>query len=331
MPIPHHRQPRACPRIGQRGIERRKCGQHGTLERDRQVGPPVGIVRKLCIAARERDRQRCKRKFVELPGAGDLGLLRRLERAQAVKAPVGPRADDYHAVVIGDEGRPGLRGQDASMRSNSILVTITPSGRWPADPACNEQARPPADGAEREQFGGAARQRVGEIGPEAVVLSDETGRQAVVASCERSAVRGDDVDRGSAGPLRQSFEPAVERQGVAGGCAQQGGNVRIVDQDGGQQAEFLQLAVEQRGVRSGKLACLGIAGVARRAEGPLLARQYGQGQHQQRGDPHDDTRIEFAPCARRHLSPSLDRYEDSMSGNPDTYLPYQPRSSSKNT
>ncbi len=204
-------------------------------------------------------------------GAESLGLKRlvrqrqasamRIQRLGCPKPPVRHARDQDDASGTDDEGRfarrpPfGLQGVELDLDDHNAQG----AGVRSVHTARKIKTGATRNCAQGEKLSLAIAHGVDEIGPEAVVRTDEAGGQTPVAGGSRSAVDPDDVDGGCACLARQTFQflaDEIARSIRPGG--QQVGDVGISGQGDRQGAVFFQLAAQDGGMERGR--GIGLAG-----------------------------------------------------------------------
>ena len=185
-----------------------------------------------------------------LAGQGQ-ATARFVQRIEGSEPPVRDAGDQDDAGRIDDIGRFArrtpfrLQGVELDLHHDDAQRP-TIGG---VDAARQIQAGTAGYGAQGEELGLAASHRIDEIGPEAVVGPDETGRQTPVAGRARATARVDDIDHRRAGLTRQALQLGINRIGGVGTRSQQARDVRIAGQGQGQGAVFLQFAAQHGGMK----------------------------------------------------------------------------------
>ena len=325
-------------RLGARGrerrLERREMDQMRARQRRRLGGGPITLRLAPRRHARHGpvDGERCApgRLRSELERTARIGERRCIERPRRLEAPASDRGDQDHAMRIGDDGDAGAP-RPGRLDIVELHLDHDHAERLPAaiDPAREIQARPAADRAQREQLRSAALHRVAEIGPKAIDLADEAGRQLPVARRDRPAMAIDDVDHRGIGARGQQLERGVQpalRHRIA--AAQRRRNLRILAEDQRQQPELLELARQQPDMRARGLPCHCVGRGARLARGPAAARP---GEQQNRGNhraceqqmPISERRSESHLCGLSHISRVSARILTRFSATPPWRTPHE--------
>ena len=185
------------------------------------------------------------------------GLVKRLarvlvQRAQGREFPVGHRAQNHHAVLVGHDDR-GLNGGPRLLQ----LVQADLGDRHTHGAVAVEQRRCQvvaglsARGADAKQAPGATAECIAKVGAELQVLAHEAVRPPPVAGGHHPAIQVDDVDRQRACALIQLLEIGADFLGLRGGGIgrKQGQHLFFQIQRARKKGVFADLTLQAGGVQ----------------------------------------------------------------------------------